>query len=164
MRRRILEGIAGAVMLGAAVLLALTAYGSPVRLVTVVGNSMEPAITADDLVALQTVPADELRVGDIIAFRPLGNGDGNGPCVARRIVSIDPSGDLRVKGDSLPEMDTDPVRPDSVAGKVVLTIPHGGTAMRAACSPVGYLILVLLPGIIIISDEMENLRRCRRCV
>jgi signal peptidase len=164
MKRTTIEGIAGVLMLGAAVLLVSTAYGIPVRLCPVAGHSMEPAITAADLVVVGPVQVNELKVGDIIAFRPQNGGDGKEPYVAHRIVAIDPSGDFRVKGDNLASEDRNPVEPGDVAGRVLFTIPRAGTVMRVASSPVGYLIFILLPGIVLISDELKKLRRCGRCI
>jgi signal peptidase len=163
MNRRTIGGIAGALMIGAALLLITTSHGFPVKLCSVMGQSMEPTITAGDLVAIETVPIIELHVGDIIAFRPQGSGDEKDTYIAHRIVSMDPSGDLRVKGDSLASEDQMPVKPGDVVGRVAFTIPYAGTVMRVAKSPVGYLIFILLPGIVLVSDELKKIRRCGRC-
>jgi signal peptidase len=164
MDRRTLEGIAGVLMIGAAMLLVSTAYGIPVKLCSVVGHSMEPTSTPEDLLVLESVMTGELKVGDIIAFRPHKAGETTSLPIAHRIVEIDPAGNFRVKGDNLAREDPYTVTPGDVLGRVAFTIPHAGTVMRVARSPVGYLILILLPAIILISDELKKIRRCGRCV
>ena len=70
------------------------------------------------------VPASVIRLGDVIQFR-----QSKDVSVLHRVIEID--GEDRVeyfvtKGDANSSPDADPVIPENIVGKVVLTIPKVG--------------------------------------
>jgi signal peptidase len=93
-------------------------------------GSMEPKMYPGDVVIIAKVPADNVVVGDIIQFRVP-----EGITVMHRVVEIqetEDSGEVFItKGDANPEPDVDPVIPDNVIGKAVMTIPKIGWASVA---------------------------------
>lgn len=125
------------------------------------GESMEPLITDDDLILFAKLTPEKLNVGDIIAFRP-HHGDGlQGPFVAHRIVAIDEAGHITTKGDNVGFADSYDIYPSDVIGRVALILPGAGAVMRVAMSVYGYAVLVLIPSLWLIANELRHLRGWR---
>lgn len=157
--------IAGSVAQGVAVaaLLAAAAIFVVPRLlgwqtVTVVSGSMAPAYAIDAVLAIDPVSPTDVRVGDVIAFRP----EADRPMITHRVVAIerDASGlTFITKGDANENPDTNPVAASTVRGRVVFGVPHLGLFIRAVNSPVGFAALVIAPGLLLIA--LEILTICR---
>jgi len=80
------------------------------------GYSMAPFICDGDVITIEPVPAETLKVGDVIFYHTGGE-----VCVAHRIVGRHKEGDeiiLRIRGDSSLRYD-EKIRSDQIMGKVV---------------------------------------------
>lgn len=99
-------------------------------------NGDEPdSFAANSLIF--TVKAKEYEVGDIITFEsPLGT-------VTHRIVGMDEEGFI-TQGDANNAPDTERVKQGMIVGKVFLSIPGIGTAIRSLSTPLGSMILILV--------------------
>ena len=90
-------------------------------------GSMEPKMHAGDVVIIAKVPADNIELGDIIQFRVPEE-----ITIMHRVIEIQETeggGKLFItKGDANDEPDSEPVMPDNVVGKAVMTIPKVGWA------------------------------------
>ena len=83
-------------------------------------GSMSPTMDAGDVVIIAKVPADTIKVGDVIQFRKTEK-----ITVMHRVIEIQETEGAKffiTKGDANAEPDTDPVIPQNVVGKLVLTI------------------------------------------
>ena len=92
----------------------------------VASGSMRPVMDAGDVVIIAKVPADVIKEGDIIQFRKEEK-----ITVMHRVIEIQETEGAKffiTKGDDNDEPDTDPVNPQNVVGKHVLTIPKVGWA------------------------------------
>jgi signal peptidase len=92
-------------------------------------GSMEPKMYPGDVVIIAKVPADNVVVGDVIQFRVP-----EGITVMHRVIDIEETegGEVFItKGDANDEPDLEPVIPDNVVGKAVMTIPKIGWASVA---------------------------------
>lgn len=97
-------------------------------------GSMSPAIAAGDLALATTVPADEVRVGDVVSVV-----NGEGLRITHRVVEVDPAehgATLTLKGDANASPDAEAYPVTSVE-RVAFSIPRAGTAVSAAASPAG---------------------------
>lgn len=97
----------------------------PIAPVVVATGSMEPAIGVGDVVVVCRTDPDTLQEGDVIRYRA------DGYTVIHRIVQRQDDGEGRAQafitqGDNNNGPDTDPVSPDQVMGKVILTVPNAG--------------------------------------
>ena len=93
-------------------------------------GSMGPAIPAGSLALARSVPVEDLRVGDVVSVPDL-----QGTRVTHRVVAIDDAG-LTLQGDA--NLTADAGAYDVVdADRVLLSVPHVGTALAAATGPVG---------------------------
>ena len=90
-------------------------------------GSMEPKMYPGDVVIIAKVPADNVELGDVIQFRVPEE-----VTIMHRVIEIqETEGGSKVfitKGDANDEPDSEPVLPDNVVGKAVLTIPKVGWA------------------------------------
>ena len=133
------------------------------------GGSMRPTLYAGDVVVLDAVPFNKLKVGDIIVFRaPVYNQEGSCrvvlegiPCyVVHRIVQISNSSGiplLETKGDNNPTSEngvdclvgssgqcSPAITESDYVGKVVYCLPYLGVLDFAVPRPFNYAILAVL--------------------
>jgi signal peptidase len=124
----------------------------------VLSDSMSPAIKTNDVVVVQSVPPEDLRVGDVITYtRP----DLTVPVTHRvvRVVSLEGEGFFETKGDANEDPDTPYVAGGRVVGKVTLTIPYIGYVIRFVGTPAGFATLVVAPIVLLIVTEFVSLAR-----
>lgn len=101
---------------------------------TVISGSMRPSMDVGDMVVVREVPADSIRVGDVIQYWS------EGEMIIHRVADIYQGGNGRLfvtKGDANSEPDLAPVQPGQIRGKVILTIPKIGWAAIAVKALVG---------------------------
>lgn len=121
-------------------------------------GSMEPAIPTGALVVIK--PQAAYVVGDVITF---GEDSKTKVPTTHRIVGIDPPTGLgqgalyTTKGDANEEADPKPVANREVVGKVLLAVPYAGFVLDSARRPWGFALLVGLPALLIILDELLNI-------
>lgn len=115
----------------------------------VVSGSMEPTLETGSL--LYVVETGDYAVGDVVTFTR------DGSVVTHRIV--DETGEEFVtKGDANAERDPWRVAREEIRGEAVLSVPLYGRLLLAARTPVGYVTLVLLPGVALLALELRRLR------
>jgi len=101
----------------------------PFHPTTVISGSMRPTMDVGDVVIIAKVPADQVKLGDIIQFRRPEK-----VTMMHRVVEIQETEGAKffiTKGDANDEPDTDPVIPENVVGKLVFTIRKIGWASIA---------------------------------
>lgn len=135
------------------------------RAFIVQSGSMEPTIQTGSLIVTQRVNPHDLKEQDIVTFiRP----DNTQEFVTHRILSISKPEDVplfKTKGDHNDTADNWTLVGGGVVGKVVQIIPHLGYAMSFVRSKVGIALLIVVPAIFIIFDEIKivvNLIRERK--
>jgi signal peptidase I len=91
------------------------------------GHSMLPTLEGGDLVVIQSVPIDQIHVGDIVVYNGLCSALGES--VVHRVVNITSAG-LITKGDNNANTDQaygiaiSPITSQCLEGKVVYVIPY----------------------------------------
>ncbi|MEV6350301.1 signal peptidase I [Actinoplanes sp. NPDC051851] len=115
------EGVRGRVLVGLLLLGMITPVAFGWRFSVVASGSMRPGVRPGDLVV--TVPADELRPGDVIRFH-----DRNRPrrALLHRIARVRADGLLITKGDANAVVDRAPIPRSAVSGVLRLRIPYAG--------------------------------------
>ena len=102
-------------------------------------------------------PASDYIVGDVITF---GEATKTRAPTTHRIVEIkqiDSHSVYITKGDANNAPDDGEVRKGEIIGKVLFDVPYVGYAVDLARKPYGFLILVIIPAVIIISDQLKNI-------
>lgn len=126
----------------------------------VMSGSMEPTIPVGSIVIIKKVNPEDVKVGDVIAFR---TGESR---VIHRVIEKVESGSfyLRTKGDANEDPDPWILKPKDVCGALLLTIPYYGYLLHFAGTPIGFALFILVPAIILIVNEVRNILKCRKGV
>jgi len=126
-------------------------------------GSMEPSIMTGAVVLMREVPVYGLQ--DVITFTSESS---NIPTTHRIIGTENVNGVeyFITKGDANEERDTNLVSPADILGKVTLDVPYVGFVLDFARQPLGFALLVGIPALLIIIDEIgkiwSEVRRSRR--
>ncbi|NHX35167.1 MULTISPECIES: signal peptidase I [Halolamina] len=127
----------------------------------VLSGSMEPAISAGDVVVVESVPPGAIAVDDVVTY----SRSDEGATVTHRVIEVDDTGDERVfytKGDANEDADQRPVPASALVGSVVLTIPYIGYVIQFVGTRTGFALLVVLPfGALLVTEVGSYLRRRR---
>ena len=117
----ILLGIVMAVMINQGLAFALS---TDMPIVAVESNSMVPTFFRGDILVLQGVPQENLKLGDIIVF---SHPTGDVPIV-HRVVGINPDGTFQTKGDANAGQlyFEKHIEPSQIHGKSIMIIPYLG--------------------------------------
>ncbi len=116
----------------------------------VLSGSMSPAINAGDLVVASPVSPADVKVGDIIVFNE------KKAKITHRVVSITDSGFI-TKGDANEDPDAQARSKNDVFGKAVFWVPFAGYFVNFARSFYGFVLLVIVPGILLIIGEIRKI-------
>jgi signal peptidase len=127
-------------------------------------SSMEPAIRAGALAMMLPIDAEDVKVGDIITFRPSWDPD---VTVSHRVIGIYYDDDEQIifdtKGDATEDSDPYYVPARSVHGKVVFSIPYLGyaasSAMRYVRTWLGLVILVCIPTMVLVGSIIRDVNQ-----
>jgi signal peptidase len=148
-----------------ALLLIVSVFSFPgnIKVMAVLSGSMEPKIHTGSVVIIS--PAKEYKVGDIITFGKISK---TTTPTTHRIAEIK-DGKFVTKGDANNTADMKEVLPKDVVGKVRFSIPYAGFVIDFARKPLGFVILIIIPAVIIIYEELKkvvkeliNLRKKKR--
>lgn len=123
----------------------------------VLSGSMAPAFDAGSMVFVKPVEPEEIKEGDIITYRGLGD---SSFLTTHRVVEIMGSGqDLEfvTKGDANDVNDPNPVPGENLVGRVALTVPYMGYLMTFGQTKQGMLLLIVVPGVLLIINESFKL-------
>jgi signal peptidase len=124
---------------------------------TIVSESMTPLINVGDVVALnKRVKAEDIKVGDIIAFRAPGV---DIPVTHRVIVASDVEGEItfRTQGDALEEADPWTLSPEQLLGRIIFHIPKLGHLTKLLRTKYGFGLLMVIPAFMILVLEAREL-------
>lgn len=128
-------------------------FGSVVPLI-VLTDSMYPNIKSGDLIICDTLEAEEVNEGDVIAFfDPAGNGSS---VVTHRVIEItDDNGVIawRTQGDANNTPDSSLVPADNLVGRYKLRIAGAGNVAMFMQTTQGLIVCVVLPIILLVGYD-----------
>lgn len=125
------------------------------KVLTVLSGSMEPSIKTGSVVVVK--PSSDYKIGDIITF---GQSSKLKTPTTHRIYDIKVVGSEPVyitKGDANNGQDTGEVQKKDVLGKVLFDVPYAGYAVATAKKPWGFALIIIVPALIIIFDEIKKI-------
>lgn len=155
--KRVLK-YSGTVFIVLAMLLALSVILAPRmgwRVDTVLSGSMTPALDVGGAAVTRPVEPEAIERGDIITFySPL-----DGKLVTHRVVGIQEKSPLyfQTKGDANEDADPYLVPASNVVGRVQFHVPLLGYVADFIRTPLGFIFILGVPGLIIIGIEMKNI-------
>jgi len=118
-------------------------------------NSMDSTFRAGDLVVTQPTSPADIEVGDIITYiSPL-----DGKVIAHRVVTVQEQSPVMfiTKGDANEDPDPYLVPTQNVFGRESLHVPFLGYVSQFVKSPLGLLLMIVIPGLIVIAMEIRNI-------
>jgi len=119
-------------------------------------GSMQPVLKTGGIVVVKPVNAATIKVGDIITFRS----GGAGTFITHRVIEVQETPlTFRTKGDANKDADTFIVPAQSVVGRAVFHMPYFGYFANFVKSRIGFFVLLMGTGLILIGLEMRNLWR-----
>ncbi len=113
---------------------------------TVQSDSMAPTFCKGDLIIIQATDPATLQEGDVITFHAII--DNEYALNTHRIEKITTDGGVRsyvTKGDNNEVSDTHVITDGDIVGKQVAVLPGIGNLMEFLSSPVGFLVIIVLP-------------------
>ena len=170
---KILFRILGGLATAAVVVIVMTAVGLVVvprlanwTVLVVLSGSMEPSMPTGGLAFVEPVDPAAIRVGDVVTFPVPGH---PGALVSHRVTSVEQVAGkpvLVTKGDANDEVDAWRVPASSVKGKVNSSVPYLGHASQLLRTQAGFLLVLVVPGLLIILGELgaiaREIRKMRR--
>jgi len=132
------------------------------RVAIVLSASMEPNMPMGSLAITMPIAAEEVKVGDIIAFAPPWDPD---VTVSHRVVEVltDNGLSFSTKGDASEDIDPWVMPAEYVTGRVVFNIPYLGYVANSALLYVrtwwGVIFLVALPSMLLIGGTVRGVAR-----
>lgn len=121
-------------------------YVSDVQYVSVLSDSMSPALNVGDVVVV--APTGQIREGDIVSFMR------GRTLITHRVIGIDGE-TLTTKGDANEDSDMGTIDRSQVMGGVLFAIPLMGTLASFVKTLYGFIIFVVVPGLLIIGYELR---------
>jgi len=97
----------------------------------------------------------EYEIGDIVVYQSFAT-ENYGALITHRIVSVNPDGRYMLKGDNNNTDDSLPVYPSQILGKYVGKISGGYKVISFLRSPLGFILVIILPVLILIILEGFN--------
>jgi signal peptidase len=114
-------------------------------------GSMQPAIPVGSVVVIKPVDPETLKIGDIICFQL-----SQPTSITHRIINITDEGFI-TKGDANEDPDQWIVKKENVIGKAILTVPFIGYLGYFVKTPIGFILLIVIPASLIIIMEIRNI-------
>lgn len=125
------------------------------KILVVQSGSMEPSIHTGSIVVVK--PDTDYKVGDIITF---GANTKTQIPTTHRIVEIRlEEGQMvyKTRGDANNSEDIKEVSMKDIIGKVYFSVPHAGYIVDFVKKPVGLILIIVLPSIFIVIDEVRKI-------
>jgi signal peptidase I len=141
--------------------LLLTVAGSLLagdRAVVVLSGSMEPVFSPGDLLVERTLEPSEVEIGQIVTFRE----PGTDRSITHRVRRIEARGSNLVfttKGDADNSVQRWSIAADGELGQPIWTIPAIGHLAMLAKTPLGLLLIVILPLLVLGGWEILRIWR-----
>ncbi|MFI5240454.1 MAG: signal peptidase I [Candidatus Saccharimonadia bacterium] len=119
-------------------------------------GSMTPAIPQGSLVFIHAVRPSNIKVGNVVTYI---NPADTKQTITHRVVKVTTKLNLPAfitKGDANSVSDPE-ILGGNIVGKVEWHLPYLGTLIGYARKPLGLIILVIIPGVLIVIDELRRL-------
>ena len=143
------------VLLGVFVVFSFVPFPGNYKVFTVMSGSMAPAIGTGSLVFVK--PLSDYNVGDIITRRTTDPK----VTITHRIVSkeeINGQIAFETKGDANDAPDGEKFTKEGIVGKSIVKIPFLGYPVAYAKTTPGLILLIIIPAVIIIYDEINKIK------
>ena len=121
---------------------------------SVLTGSMRPMLEPGDMIVTKKVQADNIAVGEVITYRV-----SNDTLVTHRVIEVleeNGSYRFRTQGDANNTEDQQLIESSNIVGSYVFKIPKGGYIANFTRSPIGFVVLIILPVLLLIAGEIKK--------
>lgn len=122
---------------------------------SILSGSMSPMLEPGDMIVINKTQPEDIKVGEVITYRVGGN-----TFVTHRVIEILTTGNqisFQTQGDANNTSDQTLITPESMVGAFVLRIPKGGYIANFTRSPLGFILLIILPFALLIGNELKTI-------
>jgi signal peptidase len=147
-------GFAGGLLLAIALPLAFGA-----RPLTVLSGSMEPTLATGDVVVVEHVRPEQVRVGDVVTYR-----NPEGSLVTHRVRAIHRGRErysVVTKGDANNATERWTIAAGGELSRALYRVPLAGRVLARTSSPTGKLVLIVAPLLLLGAWEIRRIWRPR---
>jgi len=127
-----------------------------IKFMVVESGSMNPTIKTGSIVMVK--PSENYKIGDIITFGEYSRL--KSPTTHRifdiRLVEGNPF--YITKGDANNAPDQKETQEKDIIGKVLVNVPYLGYAVNFAKKPIGFILIIVVPALLIIYDEIRKVK------
>lgn len=148
--------LAGLILLGVFVVFSFVPFPGNYKIFTVQSGSMEPAIRTGSLIFVK--PQDYYAVGEIVTRKTTDPKI----TITHRISSkqeIEGKIAYETKGDANNAPDGEKFSENDIIGKMLWGLPFFGYAVSYAKTTQGLILLIIVPAVIIIYDELGKIKK-----
>ncbi len=142
------------ILFGLVIAFSMLPFKGNYKLYAVMSGSMSPKIRTGSIVVVK--PITEYKVGDVVTYKTSGSTDKT----THRIVEIQTVNNEKVaitRGDANNAPDTKPVKASQIVGKEYFSIPCLGYVLQYIKTPVGLILIIIIPAVIIIYEEFRKI-------
>lgn len=149
------------IVLGAIIFVALLLIFSTfpitgnIKLLSVLSGSMEPTIHTGSVIIIK--PESSYKVGDVITFSKNTKTDVPTTHRIAETKAVEGSMVYKTKGDANNTEDNIETKETEVIGKVLFSIPYLGYIVDFVKKPVGLMLVIVIPAVIVIYDELRKI-------
>ena len=140
----------------------LPAMQGSMRFLIVMSGSMSPQMNPGDAIVITYANPEEIQINDVITFISEDNPENR---ITHRVINItNERGSIgfQTKGDANEAPDQRIVQSSELIGKVEFVIPYVGYLSHFMKSPIGFITLIIIPGVLIIIGEIWNIARINK--
>ena len=127
------------------------------QILKVMSGSMEPALKTGSVAFVKQTNPLNLKEGDIVSYSLK-----NSPLVTHRIIKVNTNAkelSFITKGDANKTADVDSISSSDIKGKVIFSIPFLGYLANWTRTPVGFILLIIIPAVLIILNEIFSMHK-----
>ena len=128
-------------------------FGGVVKARIVLTGSMEPTISAGDIIITTPITRKEPKIGDVVAYQAKRFNGENVAVFSHRIISGDLQSGFVVKGDANKSPDNQKPKAPDILGVVILVIPFLGNILTPKAL---FLLVPCIFGLWLIMDAMKS--------
>ena len=143
------------IIIGVFVVFSFVPFPGNYKIFTVQSGSMQPAIKTGSLIFVR--PEKEYSINDVVTRTTIDPKI----TITHRIVEkniADGQTVFKTRGDANNAADSENVPQNSIIGKVLLAIPFLGYPVSYAKTTQGIILLIVIPAVIIIYDELSKIK------
>lgn len=145
------------ILVGLFLIISLFPVKGNYQIKVVLSGSMEPEIKTGSIVV--TKPVKQYNIGDVVIF---GKDTPTDIPTTHRLVSsraVDGVMLYTTKGDANNAPDNTEIKLSDIHGKVMFSVPYAGYILDFIKKPLGLFIVIVIPAIFIIYDEVRKIMR-----